>query len=289
MRIDASRLLGLLLAGAVTLVACAPDTPDTPATTSRPSSLPEASGGRFVARLISSEPSMGPAVIAHLEDCYLPVWNRLRAEGIVTSVSVFELSPYDPAPPQTSDGDVLVLAELGPEAEPETLLDAERTSACPDRRDNPAFRVLRSALLSCTPNSCYGTPEPAYEDSPSGIDFLVEFIGVEEDPSALAKYREIMSEYAGPANGILLERGMLHCFLALENVELLSDTPGAVPWNQIHISDDWDEAVDWETVYEELFREEFERDLDSVFAELPSTDETRADYHGRLVSALCVR
>jgi hypothetical protein len=48
------------------------------------------------------------------------------------------------------------------------------------------------------------------EDAATGIDYLVEFIGVEDIPSALAKYREIMTKYAGPANGILVERGMLH-------------------------------------------------------------------------------
>lgn len=234
---------------------------------------------------------MGVAFVTHLRECYLPVWNRLHDDGGVTAVSVFELSYHDSSPSDTSARDYLVLAELGSLATPDDLVESEKVSACPGRQDTPRFSVLRSALMSCTPNSCHGTPEPAYPDAVTGIDFLVELIGVENTPSALAKYREIMSKYAGPANGILVERGLLHCFVALENIELLHDTPGAVPWNQIHISDDWSEGgkVDWESVYEELFRSEFSRDLDSVWAELPPTDKTRADYRGRLVSNLCVR
>jgi hypothetical protein len=134
-------------------------------------------------------------------------------------------------------------------------------------------------------------PDPSYRDAESGIDFLVELIGVEENPHSLAKYREIVSKYAGPANSILVERGMMHCFIALENVDLMSSTPDAVPWNQIHISDDWDTGgdVDWDSVYTDLFRSEFSCDQDSVWAELPSTDKTRADYHGRLIPEFCVR
>jgi hypothetical protein len=241
--------------------------------------------------VISLEPGKSAMFIAHLQDCYLPVWNQLRNDGIVSAVSVFELSPYDSTTTITSAQDYLVLAELAPQAKPTDLMNAEKVSACPGNQDFPILPVLRSALMSCTPNSCYGTPEPAYQDASSGIYFLVELIGVEETPSALAKYREVMTKYGGPANGMLVERGMLHCFVALENVNLMSDTPGAVPWNQIHISDDWDEGgdVDWDSVYTELFQTEFSCDQDSVWAELPPTDKTRADYHGRLISKLCVR
>ena len=84
---------------------------------------------------------------------------------------------------------------------------------------------------------------------------------------------------------------MLHCFVALEYVDILLSAPGAVPWNQIHISDDWDYSgeVSWDSVYVDLFRNEFSCDLDSLWAELPPTDKTRADYHGRLIKKLIIR
>jgi hypothetical protein len=249
------------------------------------------SAGNFIARLLSFDADSASTFQQALRDFYLPVWKQLCDGGIVTSVSVFELIPYDSTTTAPSAKEYLLLTVLESGAEPDILLNAERGLPCPDHQRIPASAVLRSALMSCTPNSCHGMPEPSYPDAESGIEFLVELIGVEENPHTLAKYREIVSKYAGPANGILVERGMMNCFVALENVDLLSSTPNAVPWNQIHISDDWDEGgdVDWDSVYTDLFRSEFSCDLDSVFADLPPTDKTRADYHARLVPELCVR
>ena len=53
----------------------------------------------------------------------------------------------------------------------------------------------------------------------------------------------------------------------------------------------WDVGgeIDWNSVYTELIRSEFSRDLDSVWSELPPTDKTRADYRGRLIPELCLR
>jgi hypothetical protein len=247
--------------------------------------------GRFVARLISLESGTDSAFVAYLSDCYLPVWEQLRTDGIVSSVSVFELGYYDSTAASTSIQDYLVLAELGPLAKPADLTDAEQASACPGCQDTPDYSVLRSAYMSCTPNSCYGMPEPTYQDAATELLYLVEMIGVEETLDYLAKYRELMSKYFGPANGAVVESGMLHCFVALENTEVLFTRKGAVPWNQIHISDDWDAGgeVDWDSVYVDLFRTKFSCDLDSVWAELPPTDGSSADCYGRLVAQLCVR
>lgn len=291
MTIGIRQIFCLLLACSFALAACASNPTREQVEGPRTSSSNQALENRFVARLISIEPGKRAEFIAHLGDCYLPVWNRLRDKGVLTTVSVFELNHYNSTTKNTSARDYLVLAQLGSQVKPEDLMDAEKASASLGSQDLLTFSVLRTAFMSCTPNSCHGMPEPAYQDALCGIDFLIEFIGVEETPAALAKYREIVSKYAGPANGILVDRGMLHCFVALENIEVLYDTHGAVPWNQIHISDDWDVGgeVDWHSIYEEIFRSEFSCDLDSVWAELPPTDKTRADYHGRLIPKLCVR
>jgi hypothetical protein len=99
------------------------------------------------------------------------------------------------------------------------------------------------------------------------------------------------SRYFGPANGLLVERGLLHCFVALEMTETGSETPEVPAWNQVHVSDHWAEGddVDWGAVYEDLFRREFSRELDDVWAEIPSIRETSTAYRGRLVPDLCVR
>jgi hypothetical protein len=258
---------------------------------SQASTSPDAFEGNSVARVVSLEPDMDEVFVAHLRDCYLPVWHQLRSDEAVSSVSVFKLSPADSATMAGPARNYLLLAELGPQAKPDDLFAAEKASGCLEGPASTSFAVLRSVHMACTPNFCYAMPEPAYRDAPSGIDYLIEFIGVEATPDHLAKYRELVSTYFGPANGVLVERGMLHCFIALEAAEVLFEVPGALQWNQVHISDDWDEGgeIDWYSVYVDLFRSQFSCDLDSVWAELPPTGERRADYSGRLIPELSVR
>jgi hypothetical protein len=145
--------------------------------------------------------------------------------------------------------------------------------------------------MSCTQNSCYAIPKPSYQDAPSGIDFLIEFIDVKNSPKCLTKYRDLMSDYFGPANGMLVERGLLHCFIALETAEVLFQADGVPGWNQLHISDHWDEGDvdDWDTVYQELFRKKFSCELDSVWNQVPPIRDRYMDYRGRLITNLCIR
>jgi hypothetical protein len=291
MRIRERLTVFLLLAILLSIIAVGSSASgDRHADSQKPSSSGKSAGDYF-ARVLSIEADSAAMFHQAVHECYLPVWKPLRGDGIVFSVSVFELVPYDSTTADPSAKEYLILAGLDSGAAPDDLLDAEQILPCPGHRRISASAVLRSALMSCTPNSCHGMPEPFYPDAESGIVFLVELIGVEETPHARAKYRELMVKFFGPANGILVERGMLHCFVALENVDLLSSTPNAVPWNQIHISDDWDAGgdVDWDSVYTDLFHSEFSCDLDSVWSELPPTDETYADYHARLIPELCVR
>jgi hypothetical protein len=134
-------------------------------------------------------------------------------------------------------------------------------------------------------------PEPTYRDAPDGIDFLIEFIGVDDSPLFLRTYRELMSNYFGPANGSLVERGTLRSFVAFETTAVLAEMSGVPAWNQIHISDDWevDPAVDWDAVYSDVFRREFARELDDVWAELPPVRDRPINYRGRLIQELTVR
>jgi hypothetical protein len=290
MRTRAGQILSLAFAGALAFIACWPCVPGDDAVALEVEMTSPARANSFVARLISLECGSSASFIAHLGDRCLPVWERLRAENVVSGVSVFELGDYDSTMSQSPACDYLVLVELATGIPPASLLDAEAASACLERQGDLRFTVLRTALMSCTPNSCHGMPEPGHHDGGEQLDYLVEFIGVEDAPDPLAKYRHLMSKYFGPANGLLVERGMLHCFVALENTRLLQHSPGAVAWNQIHISDDWDAGgdVDWDSVYVEVFRSALACDLDSVWAELPPTDDSR-DCRGRLMQGLCVR
>lgn len=251
---------------------------------------PEASGRSFVARVASVQTGMEQAFLARFRECYVPLWQQLHGDGTLSSVYVFELIPTEATLPETPPWHYLLLAELGPRGAPADLLDAERTAACRESIDKSPFTVLRAERMSCTPNSCFAMPKLAYEDAAQGIEYLIEFIGVEDSPSSLERYRELMSDYFGPANGLLLERGLLHSFIALETTEVLSHAPGVPAWNQLHVSDNWDvdDELDWDSIYEDLFRQEFSCELDSIWDKLPPIRERPSEYSGRLVEDLCV-
>jgi hypothetical protein len=99
-----------------------------------------------------------------------------------------------------------------------------------------------------------------------------------------------MGEYIGPANGIIWSKGLLHCFNALETQKVLFEAPGVENWNQIHISDHWDEnpSLNWDSVCVQIFQEEFSADLDSVWNELPSTTDG-GNCRGHLIPNVYIR
>jgi hypothetical protein len=184
-----------------------------------------------------------------------------------------------------------MIAKIESDASLADFSAAEQAATCPGKSDAILRSVVREEHMVCTRNSCFGSPEPAYPDAPTGIDYLIEFIAVENISSSLTKYHDLMSNYFGPANGLLVERGMLHCFVALETTANEIGVDELVPWNQLHVSDHWDESdgIDWDTVYEDLFRQEFSCELDDLWSELPPIRDVSSEYRGRLVPDLCVR
>ncbi len=253
--------------------------------------LPESSHGDFFIRLVSVRPDMEQQFIDFVRECNVPLWKELRSKGVLSNASVFELFEMESVLHEGQPWSFLLIAELGPRTSLDELFAATPDPTCQQQSEGSAFTILSEQRLSCTPNSCYGSPEPSYVDAEAGIDYLIEFIGVEDTPASLTKYHDLMANYFGPANGLLVARGMLHCFVALETTATLFEIPGVPVWNQIHISDHWDIGVDvdWDAVYVDLFRNEFSRELDDVWSELPPIQGPRTDFRGRLVPDLCVR
>lgn len=285
------RNVGWILVACIALVAqssCGggletPPSPDPP--------LTEVPLGGCVVRIFAVEPDQGENFIEHLQEWAVPVWTDLEAAGLVSSVDLFELSEMETTFPVSPPWRYVMFASLGPDASVEDFRVAEQASNSHAGSNSPAHTVLREEHMECTPNSCFGRPEPTYPDAPSGIDYLIEFIAVENTTASLSKYHDLMSRYFGPANGLLVERKMLRCFVALELTETEIGDHEVVPWNQVHVSDHWDEGgdVDWDVVYQDLFRDAFSRKLDDVWAEVPPIRKTSTEYRARLVPDLCVR
>jgi len=282
---------GWLLIGLLTLIFCISCSSQNSTPAKPPSSHPTPFQGNFFVRLYSVQPGNENEFVTILYDCYVPVWNKLLEESIISSVNVFELQLRASTTPETPAWRFLMLFQLDSMAKPGDLPDTEIASNCQHQAGKSSFTVLRVERMTCTPNSCYQIPEPSYRDAPTGIEYLIEFIGVEDSTQHLKKYRDLMSDYFGPANGILVEEGMLHAFIALETTEVLFQAAGVPAWNQLHISDDWNvfDDIDWDAVYSDLFRRKFSKDLDEVWAELPPTRERPISYLGQLIPDLCVR
>jgi hypothetical protein len=252
---------------------------------------PGVARGGFIVRVITVVSDLDEVFVGAVRECSLPVWNELKEAGVVSTVSVFELSEMETTYTTSPAWHYLVVVELGPSSTAEELLAAEENLFCPTGSDVFPYSVLREEHMVCTPNSCFGMPEPTYPDARAGIDYLIEFIAVENTTASLSKYHDLMSSYFGPANGVLVERGILHCLVALEVTEADFEDHEVLSWNQVHVSDHWDEGgdLDWDTVYEHLFREEFSRELDDVWSELPPINDSSTEYRARLVPDLCVR
>jgi hypothetical protein len=253
--------------------------------------ISEAPRGGFLVRVFAVAPDQEQAFIEHLQECRRPVWDELTGGGLVSAVHLFELSEMETTYSVSPPWRYLLVAHLETDASAADFSAAERASACSAGSDIPTYSLVREAHMVCTPNSCFGMPEPVYPDAPLGIDFLIEFIAVEDTAASLTKYHDLMSSYIGPANGLLVKRGTLHCFVALETTANEIGTDEAVPWNQLHLSDHWDEGgdLDWDALYENLFREEFSRELNDVWSELPPIRDVSTEYRGRLIPELCVR
>jgi hypothetical protein len=253
--------------------------------------ISEAPRGGFLVRVFAVAPDQEQAFIEHLHECRRPVWYELRENGFASAVNLFELSEMETTYPVSPPWRYLMVAHLESDASAADFSAAEHEAMRSSGSDTPPHSVVREEHMVCTPNSCFGTAEPTYPDAPTGIDFLIELIAVENSPPSLTTYHDLMSRYIGPANGVLVERGTLHCFVALETTATKTGEHEAVPWNQLHLSDHWDEGggLDWDAIYESLFREEFSLDLDDVWSQLPPIRDVSTEYRGRLIPELCVR
>jgi hypothetical protein len=243
----------------------------------------------FVAQAVSVPATDHSQFLSYLEICYHPVWNDLLNRGTLREVNVFELSEIQGSADKSPEWSHLLVAEVNPsETDGRLLLDDGSGLESCDPARKPLFSIIRTEVLSKTPDSYYPMPAPELRGDVKRIDFLIELIAVEDSKEALKEYRDLMQMYFGPANGQLVEDGVLFNFVALETEQVISEASGIPTWNQIHISGDFPEnaEVDWDSVYEDLFLRIFSIDLDTVWARVPDISEHAGDYSGRLVQTL---
>ncbi len=245
--------------------------------------------GMSVAQVVRLAPAGKEPYLAGLHAYHLPLWRALHEDGVLDEMRVFELTRNETSAPGIEPWHYLILARLVRGVDPRQFLAAEETARSRTPVESRCATALRTEALVSTPGSFYPVPAPQHRGRAGDVVFYVEFIGVDRTPASLAKYRDLMQRYFGPANGRLVKEGLLFDFAALETVEVLEQAGEMHPWNQLHISGDLPEhrELDWKTVYEDLFRRLFVGDLDRVYSELPERPDF-SDYSGRLILDLRV-
>lgn len=172
---------------------------------------------------------------------WLPPWQRMKRDGLLTDQSVFETTSVRTAAPGAPHWNFLLLSHLAPSATPDAFLKAEKKGE--DKRPSgtrcteaSGVETRRVEVLHSTPNSYHPRP-PASPDAQTEftVPYIIEYIAVRDTPEALNEYRETMRTNNGPALAQLIQENMLLNFIALETVSVRYAQPGAPRWNQIHL------------------------------------------------------
>jgi hypothetical protein len=244
----------------------------------------------FISRIISVQPGTELAFFNHLRDRCLPFWRELKDRRMLSEISVFEITVEDSSLFENPPWNYLILARFVNGIDSQQLLGVEESLKANLLGESPSCTIIRTEALSCTPNSYYPVPIPKHRGRIEEVDFLIEFIAVNESAQDLKRYQDLMRAYFGPANGKLVKDGILYNFIALETIEVFQQVEGLGSWNQIHISGDFPEykTLDWDSLYTHLFRQSLSVELDSVWALLPQTRDWPPYYSGRLIQELRV-
>jgi len=245
--------------------------------------------GLFMVRLISVRDQSEEEFVDHLKRMNLPVWSDLHKRGRLLETTVFQIHTPDSLQTEDPPGNFLILIHLSPETLPEQLLEAEMESINIQSPHKTFFPVIRSELMVPTPNSYYPVLTSKNYERVEEVEFFVEFIDVNNSPEDLDLYRQLMSSYFGPSNGILIQKNLAFSFTAFETREIISNTDNEASWNQIHIGGDYPEYLDlnWDSLYSDLFRTEFQEvDLDSIWDLLLPIRELPPYYSGHFIKEL---
>lgn len=187
----------------------------------------------YFARTIQADDPM--AYAAFLREHYLPAWNAMRNDHIITSLAtvltteIREQRPNVPAWNIVQVGRVPdgALATTFFEAEIEALGRTAETSV-------PPGVTLRCETLRTTPNSHSPNPTAASLARRDDVIISVEYIHVTPSPQALEQYQRLMVESSGPAMRLLVESGAAYSFVPLETDTVLSKSAEMPDWNQLH-------------------------------------------------------
>jgi hypothetical protein len=194
----------------------------------------------YVARVISVSAEGRDAFVACLRQKVMPVWQRMKRDGLLAGQSVFETASLRLSTPGAPHWNFLLLSHLAQSATPDTFVEAEQKAERnrPGTRceEVPGVETRRVEVLHSAPNSYHPRLNPSADaQAEFTVPYIVEYIAVRETPEALNEYREIMRTTMGPVLAEAIRNSMLLNFIALETVSVRYAQPRVPPWNQIHL------------------------------------------------------
>src|SRR5688500_3020804 len=146
----------------------------------------------YVARVLSVSVEGRDAFVSCLRQKALPVWQRMRRDGLLADQSVFETASVrlatPGAPPGAPHWNFLLLSHLARSATPDTFFEAEQKrerKQPPGTRceEGPGVETRRVEVLHSTPNSYHPRLNPsADEQAEFTVPYIVEYIAVRETP-----------------------------------------------------------------------------------------------------------
>jgi hypothetical protein len=195
----------------------------------------------YVARVIAVELAKRDSFVSYMRGTQLPIWSTLKRKGYLSAQSVFEVDTVLTSAAGVPRWNFLLLPRIAPGVDAGQFLQAEQEAggvlgAASSSKPRAPFDVKRVEVLRSTPNSYYPVPAGRYRSREADARYVIEYIGVRDEPSALNQYREATRVSIGPAVGELVRAARQFNFIALETVAVQSTGPGMPKWNQIHVN-----------------------------------------------------
>ena len=201
----------------------------------------DTSGAAYVSEAIAVPANHRDRFVECLRAVAKPLWARLRDQGLLADVSVFETTEVRSSAAGVPGWNFLIVSHLRPRVDPREFFtmagDEPHSSTARQCTAELGVEVRRVEVLRPTPKSSYPRTTEAddTEVRTRKVRFIVEYIAVDERPAALSQYRESMGENMGPAMGLMIPEKTYFQLIALETESVKYSQKGLPPWNQIHI------------------------------------------------------
>ena len=191
---------------------------------------PTAESSVYMARVVSVSAQARDAYVGCLRRTELPRLLALKEQGLLLEHSAFETTSVQSTAPEVPAWNFFFLDRVPLKTTRSQAL-REIVGPC----DAAGVEVRRIETLRATPDSYPPKAGPQSEHLAPSVQFVVEYINVQETPTAKREYREAMRTSVGPAIGQLVHDGIFYSLGSFATASVEYTQPGMPHWNEIHV------------------------------------------------------